>query len=191
MSVDIPGSTGWRDDMRKHLIEKRQALPVATRKEADALLAHRLEELLTEVSGRTISIYWPFRGEPDLRAFARGCRDRGATIALPLVVRKAAPLEFREWREEDQLERGVWNIPVPPQSAPLSQPDIVIAPVVGVDAQSFRLGYGGGFFDRSLAALRDAKTAIAIGVGYEMQRMETIHPHHFDIPMDHVLLAKA
>jgi 5,10-methenyltetrahydrofolate synthetase len=174
--------------MRQDLIARRQSIPVQHRKEADARLAHRLAALLGDVSGLSISLYWPFRGEPDLRPFTQSCRSGGATMALPIVARKAAPLIFREWTGSESLERGVWNIPIPPAEARRILPDIVIAPVVGVDAMNFRLGYGGGFFDRTLADLKAKKEVLAIGVGYEMQRMPTIHPHEFDIAMAHVFL---
>ena len=106
-----------------------------------------------------------------------------------MVVAKATPLTFRRWAPGDKLEKGVWNIPIPPDTAETLAPDIVIAPVVGLDAANYRLGYGGGFFDRTLAKLRaDGHTARAVGVGYEQQRMETIHPHEHDIPMDDAVL---
>lgn len=175
----------WRKERRAALIEARQAIPVAARQTADARLCDRLDALVGDLSGKTLSLYWPFRGEPDLRKWAAAHRARGASLALPVVVAKAAPLEFRLWQDGTTLERGVWNIPIPPDSAPVVAPDVVLAPVVGLDAQRYRLGYGGGFFDRTLEALRGKGfTARAIGVGYTQQRMDTIHPHQFDIPMD-------
>ncbi len=186
---EIPGTPAWRKAMRSELIEARQAIPVAARQEADLQLAERLDALIGDVEGRTISLYWPFRGEPDLRKWAASCRDRGATLALPVVIAKATPLTFREWVPGDKLEKGVWNIPIPPESAKVVAPDIVLSPVVGLDAANFRLGYGGGFFDRTIAGLRDSgHSARVIGVGYTQQKMETIYPHEFDIPMDDAVL---
>lgn len=180
--------TAWRNEQRKDLIAARQAIPVAARQTADARLAERLDALVGDVSGQIISLYWPFRGEPDLRRWAADCRSRGATMGLPVVLAKGAPLEFRIWEDGMSLERGVWKIPIPPASAEVVLPDIVIAPVVGLDAKHYRLGYGGGFFDRTIAALREQKEARLIGVGYEMQRMETIYPHQYDIAMDEAVL---
>lgn len=186
---DTPGSATWRKAKRQALIEARQAIPVAARQAADAQLAERLDTLVGDIQGKVISLYWPFRGEPDLRGWAAACRSRGATLALPAVIAKATPLEMRLWTRGDTLERGVWNIPIPPEGAEVVAPDIVLAPVVGLDAANYRLGYGGGFFDRTLAKLRaEGHTPRAIGVGYEQQRMETIHPHTFDIPMDDAVL---
>ncbi len=189
---ETPGTTEWRKTMRQELIEARQAIPVAARQEADARLAERLDALIGDVKGLTISLYWPFRGEPDLRKWAAACRDRGASLALPVVVAKAAPLEFRRWAPGDKLEKGVWNIPIPPDSAEVVAPDIVLSPVVGLDDAQFRLGYGGGFFDRTIASLRDkGHNPRVIGVGYAQQKMDTIHPHEFDIPMDDAVLIDA
>jgi 5-formyltetrahydrofolate cyclo-ligase len=189
MMQKTPGTVQWRKAMREDLIAARQAIPVAARQRADAQLAGRLDGLLTDIEGRIISLYWPFRGEPDLRAWATACRERGAALALPVVVAKAAPLEFRRWVPGDKLEKGVWNIPIPPDSAGVVAPHIVLCPVVGLDGANFRLGYGGGFFDRTIAALRGSgRSARVIGVGYAQQRMDTIHPHEFDIPMDDTVL---
>ncbi len=189
---EFPGTPAWRKEMRSTLIEARQAIPVAARQQADAHLSERLDTLLGDVDGKTISLYWPFRGEPDLRKWAADCRDRGARLALPAVVAKAHPLEFRAWQQGDKLEKGVWNIPVPPQGADVVAPDIVLAPVVGLDANNFRLGYGGGFFDRTIADLRSkGHRPQVIGVGYTQQRMDTIHPHEFDIAMDEGVLVDA
>jgi 5,10-methenyltetrahydrofolate synthetase len=186
---ETPGSTQWRKAKRQEFIEARQAIAVAARHDADARLTERLDALLGDVDGKTISLYWPFRGEPDLRKWATACRDRGARLALPAVIAKATPLEFRLWVPGAPLEKGVWNIPIPPDGTEVVAPDIVLAPVVGLDNANYRLGYGGGFFDRTIAGLRGAGHAPhVIGVGYEQQRMETIYPHEFDIPMDDAVL---
>lgn len=99
-------------------------------------------------------------------------------------MEKNAPLIFRRWRAGEPLVRGVWNIPVPADGPELT-PDVVIAPLVGYDRQSYRLGYGGGFFDRTLAALQ--KKPRAIGVGYSRAAMTTIYPLAHDVPMDMIV----
>ena len=134
-----------------------------------------------DVSGRIVSAYWPFRGEPDFRPFMEEVAARGGRTALPVVVEKGRPLEFHLWQAGDALSRGVWNIPIPAQRHPCV-PDVVISPVVGYDPTCYRLGYGGGFFDRTLAAL-PARPRV-IGIGYSSARLATIHPQPHDIPMD-------
>jgi 5,10-methenyltetrahydrofolate synthetase len=181
-----PEVAAWRKAERQRLIEARLALSADVRASLADEIAGRLDETVDDVAGRTVSLYWPFRGEPDLRPWMASINGRGGRTALPVVVEKARPLVFRAYRQGDRLEKGVWNIPVPADGEVLI-PDIVIAPLVGFDAQNYRLGYGGGFFDRTLAAL--PKKPLVIGVGYAAQRIATIHPQLHDIPMDRIVAA--
>lgn len=175
----------WRRAERSRLIVQRQAMPVEVRTKAEAVIV----DALAEEQGAIIGVYWPFKGEPDLRTWAATRRDAGARIALPVVVEKAAPLIFREWLPGTALTRGIWNIPIPPEDAPVVLPDLIIAPVVGVDPKGFRLGYGGGFYDRTLGAMRQAgHRAKVIGIGFAAQAIPTIFPLPHDIAMDRVVL---
>jgi 5,10-methenyltetrahydrofolate synthetase len=174
----------WRREMRTRLIAERRAIPVAAREEMTARIARHLDTVLPEPSGRVVSLYWPFRGEPDLRGWAEGLIARGARLALPVVVETAAPLVFRHWGPGAAMTRGVWNIPVP-EAGPELVPDILLAPVVGFDPGRYRLGYGGGFFDRTLAA--HPGDPLAIGVGFDAQALDTIHPQPHDIPMARIV----
>ncbi|MBI1219607.1 MAG: 5-formyltetrahydrofolate cyclo-ligase [Rhodobacteraceae bacterium] len=179
----------WRRAERARLIALRQAVPVAARQAADAALADRLDARLGPTTGRVIAITWPFKGEPDLRGWAARQRGTGARIALPVVVAKGAPLIFRLWAEGAPLVRGVWDILAPAEDAPELTPDIVVAPVVGLGADNFRLGYGGGFYDRTLARLiATGAKPLTIGVGYGFQAIPTIFPQPHDIAMDEALL---
>ena len=101
-----------------------------------------------------------------------------------MVVAKRTPLIFRSWHPGARLERGVWNIPYPADGA-LVTPGVVIAPLVGFDPQGYRLGYGGGFFDRTLASL--SPRPLAIGVGHPLGALATIYPLPHDIPMDWIV----
>jgi 5,10-methenyltetrahydrofolate synthetase len=174
----------WRKAERKRLLAQRLALTPQTRADHARQIAERLDALIGDPAGRIVSGYWPIRGEPDLRLWLDELSRRGAQTALPVVVAKAAPLVFRLWRSGDGLARGVWNIAVPVNGKEV-QPDIALAPLVGFDAQCYRLGYGGGFFDRTLAQL--PASTIAIGVGYAEAEIATIYPQPFDIPMRHIV----
>jgi len=171
----------WRKTERQRLIDARKALPSAEREEYTGSIVAHLDQIVTDIDGKHISLFWPFSGEPDLRAWMAALTARGATCLLPVVVAKARPLIFRAWKKGERLERGVWNIPVPADGRE-AVPDIVIAPLVGFDPGCYRLGYGGGFFDRTLAALE--RKPLVIGVGFEAQRIDTIRPLAHDIPMD-------
>ncbi len=176
----------WRKAERIRLIDARLAISADARAVMAQKIGEGLDAAVGDVSGRIVSLYWPFRGEPDLRPWMATVIERGGTIALPIVVEKAHPLIFRAYKPGDRLEKGVWNIPIPAEGDPVL-PDIVVAPLVGVDRRNYRLGYGGGFFDRTLAAM--PRKPLVIGVGYEMQRIATIYPQTHDIPMDVVVTA--
>lgn len=176
---------GWRKAQRERLIALRMTIPAAERAELGERIAEHLEELIGDPAGLVVSAYWPFRGEPDLKPLLARLREKGAITALPVVVKKAHPLVFRQWQSGDRLERGVWNIPIPADGAEVV-PDIAIAPVVGNDPACYRLGYGGGFFDRTLASLLPHKPRL-FGVGYTAQAIPTIYPQSYDIPMDAVV----
>ncbi|MDK4702093.1 5-formyltetrahydrofolate cyclo-ligase [Rhizobium sp. CNPSo 4062] len=171
----------WRKAERQRLIGARIALPIAKREEYAGAIASYLDQIITDIDGKHVSLFWPFSGEPDLRGWMVALAARGADCLLPVVVAKAEPLIFRSWKTGERLERGVWNIPVPAEGKE-AVPDIVIAPLVGFDAACYRLGYGGGFFDRTLAALE--RKPLVIGVGFESQKIDTIRPLAHDIPMD-------
>ncbi|WEK47703.1 MAG: 5-formyltetrahydrofolate cyclo-ligase [Candidatus Andeanibacterium colombiense] len=176
----------WRKAERERIIAARMALRAVERAQMDARISERLEQLIGDPSGLVVSGYWPFRAEQDLRPLLARLAKRGARTALPVVIAKGQPLEFRVWQAGDPIERGVWNIPIPSKDAEVVVPDVTIAPVVGFDPGGYRLGYGGGFFDRTLAALLPHRPRL-LGVGYELQAIPTIHPQAWDIPMDAVV----
>jgi 5-formyltetrahydrofolate cyclo-ligase len=109
---------------------------------------------------------------------------RGATCALPVVVAPRTPLVFRQWDVDTKMGTGVYDIPMPLDTAEVS-PDVVIAPLHGFDPRGFRLGYGSGYFDRTLAALQNRP--ITVGVGFEISRLDSIYPQSHDIPLDFIV----
>lgn len=163
------------------MITARLSVPLTDRKRVAGEVAEVLDELIDFNSKPIVSLYWPFRGELNLLDWMQVAHERGARIVLPVVVAKAQSLAFREWSPDCEMERGVWNIPIPADSATIT-PTIVISPLVGYDPDCFRLGYGGGFFDRTLAAV--PLRPHVIGVGHPCTAIPTIHPQPHDIPMD-------
>lgn len=174
----------WRRSARQALLQRRTQMPAKERDAKSARIATALDRLIGRVAGRTIGVYWPIKGEPNLYPWVRKAADAGTTVALPVVIRKGWPLEFRRWQPGEPLERGVWNIPVP-ASGPAVLPDMLVVPLVGFDDERFRLGYGGGFYDRTIAAA--AKQPHVIGVGFDYCRLPTIHPQPHDIRMDAIV----
>ncbi len=178
----------FRRAERLRLYGLRRAMSREDRAAQTAEVTRRLDATLGAVSGLTVAVYWPIRGELDLRSWMAGLAAQGATAALPVVVDMRQPLQFLRWSPGCAMVRGVWDIPVPAEGGPVT-PDLVIVPLVGVDRDGFRLGNGGGCYDRTLAAL-PAETR-SIGVGANFCLMPTIFPQPWDIAMDTVLLGSS
>jgi 5,10-methenyltetrahydrofolate synthetase len=179
----------WRRGERERLRAERLAMSVEARATVGRALAGHLRDLLDArfggAAGRVFSGYWPIKGEFDLRPLMAELHEAGVTVALPVVEVKAAPLVFRRWTPETRMVRGDWNIPVPPPEAERLHPDIALAPVLGWSEGAYRLGYGGGYFDRTLAAL--LPRPFAIGIGLQSARLATIYPQPHDIALDLIL----
>ena len=171
----------WRKTERRRLVAARESLDAETLERLRHTIDAVLERSFPELAAATLAFCWPIRGEYDARHLARTLRGRGALTALPVVVAPGQPLVFREWHPGVELAMGALDIPYPRVSAEV-MPSAVVLPMNGWDQAGFRLGYGGGFFDRTLSAL--AKRPAIIGVGYELGRMDTIHPQPWDIPVD-------
>jgi 5-formyltetrahydrofolate cyclo-ligase len=182
--VDAAEIKAWRRSERQRLLALRTGVSPRQRHEWGRKIEARLHSLLNEQPGIVLGVYWPFQAEFDPRRLIDWFIAQGSAVALPAVVDKKGPLEYRAWRPGEPLVDGVWNIPVP-QQRNIVIPRAVLAPLVGFDRQCYRLGYGGGYFDRTLAAL--APRPWAIGVGFELSQIETIYPQPFDIPMDIVV----
>jgi 5-formyltetrahydrofolate cyclo-ligase len=174
----------WRKAERARLIAAREAIDAATLEAWRHRMDAHLERAFPGLAGARLAFCWPIRNEYDARHLARRLRDAGAVTALPVVVAPRTPLVFREWHPGVELAKGALGIPYPVGSAELV-PQVVLLPMNGWDAEGYRLGYGGGFFDRTLAAL--AERPLVIGVTYELARMDTIRPQPWDVPMDYVV----
>ncbi|MGH7292668.1 MAG: 5-formyltetrahydrofolate cyclo-ligase, partial [Myxococcota bacterium] len=160
----------------------------AVRREWNAAITTALLAAFGALERCVLGFCWPIRGEFDARHAMRHWRERGAVTALPVVVAADAPLVFRAWRPGMALARGVMDIPYPAAGAPVV-PDAAVVPVNGFDAGAYRLGYGGGFFDRTLAHLE--RRVVTIGVGPADAQLATIGPQPHDIPMDFIVTETA
>ena len=178
----------WRKAERERLVADRLAVDATTLAAFRTRIDSHLERTFPGLAHGTLAFCWPFKNEYDPRFLGHRLRERGAKTALPVVVAPRQPLIFRLWKPGDELAKGVYDIPYPAHGDPVV-PDAALVPMNGFDSGGYRLGYGGGFFDRTLAHLRamHPKKPVAIGVTYELARMETIHPQSYDIPMDYVV----
>jgi 5-formyltetrahydrofolate cyclo-ligase len=171
----------WRKQQRAALIAQRLALTAALRHEHEAAVTEHIRSAVPDLALRHVGFFWPFKGEYDPRPLARTLHASGTRLALPVVERRAAPLVFRSWQPSARMALGVWNIPIPADGEVVT-PDVLLVPLVGFDAGGYGLGYGGGYYDRTLAAL--TPRPLTVGIGFEASRLTTIHPQTHDVPMD-------
>jgi 5,10-methenyltetrahydrofolate synthetase len=169
---------------RAMLVARRLAAPAEDHARWSSLIEASLREGFGALEGMVVGFCWPFQGEFDARPFVTDLHRRGARVALPAVVAKAQPLEFREWWPGVVMVNGVYDLPVPEGTSSLI-PDALLIPALGFGSQGDRLGYGGGFFDRTLAALKPKP--ISLGLAFELSRIPTIEPQSFDIFMDFIV----
>ena len=174
----------WRKNERTRLIAARTALDAAMLERFRLRIDAHLERAFPGLAAAKLALCWPIKGEYDARHLARTLRERGALTALPVVVAPKQPLIFREWHPGVELATGPLDIPYPTNS-PEVMPNAVLLPMNAWDQAGYRLGYGGGFFDRTLITF--SKKPAVIGVSYEMAKMETIQPQSWDIPVDWVV----
>ena len=174
----------WRKAERSRLIALHCALPPEDRALHTAAIVRRLDEMISGRSNEIVSAYWPIRAEPDLRSWMREACLQGLRLSLPVALELGKPMTFREWRPDSAMARGLWKIPYPAEG-PEVWPTTVLAPLVGFDSACYRLGYGGGFFDRTLAAM--VRKPVVIGLGYPQLRITTIFLQRHDIPRDWIV----
>jgi 5,10-methenyltetrahydrofolate synthetase len=181
MTHDAFDWQAWRREVRRDRIDTREALAADDRKARNECIDEWLHDGFAGLGGLTVGFCWPFRGEPDARFAVRRWRAAGSTSALPVVAGPRRPLLFRQWWPGAPMEEGVYDIPYP-LDTPVCIPGAALVPVVGFDPGGYRLGYGGGYFDRTLVAMDPVP--ITVGLGHEVARLKTIHPQAHDIPFD-------
>lgn len=178
------GAAAWRSVERAALVSRRELAPEAERTSWSERITQHLSDGFEVPAETILGFCWPYRREYDARAVVGQWCGKGATAALPEITGRHEPLQFRKWWPGAPMRSGAYDIRVP-DGTQIVVPDILIVPMNGFDNRGFRLGYGGGYFDRTIAAL-DGRV-VAIGVAYEVARLETIHPHAGDLPMDFVV----
>lgn len=131
--------------------------------------------------------YWPFGSEMDVRPALVALDRTGVLLTLPEVVAKERPLRFRAWRPDEALVEGDHGTFHPLTTAPLMRPDVLLVPLLAFDRQGYRLGWGGGYYDRTLELLRKTGECVAIGVAYSAQEVDEVPRDAYDQPLDWVI----
>jgi 5-formyltetrahydrofolate cyclo-ligase len=154
----------------------------------EALANHGLGFLPPLPAGAVVSGFAPLPDELRMWPLLRRLAGAGIALALPLVRGKGLPLQFRSWKPGDAMDKGVWDIPEPQADKPELEPDVLLVPLLAFDCQGWRLGYGGGFYDRTLRGLRARKAVTAVGVGYDHQQVDAVPHLAYDERLDWALV---
>jgi 5-formyltetrahydrofolate cyclo-ligase len=154
---------------------------------AGAALAARGFPVSRNAQNKIISAFHSFGTEISTFELFDKLVAEGWITALPVVVARNTPLLFRQWAPGGALVLGRWDIQIPPETAPEVQPDVLLVPMLAFDRKGHRMGYGGGFYDRTLAKLRALKKVTAIGVAYAGQEIAMVPRHDHDQPLDWIM----
>jgi 5,10-methenyltetrahydrofolate synthetase len=179
-----PDSATFRSQLRREKIAARMALPADQHRLATASIERRLETLFADRPPQVVAFCWPLRQEFDCRPLVERLIARGWRAAQPVVLAPAAPMVFKPWTVDMPMTEDRHGIPIPAGDTTVT-PDVVLLPLVAFDARGYRIGYGGGYFDRTLAAL--SPRPFAVGVGFELARVESVRPEPHDIRLDAIV----
>lgn len=182
--ADAEAQRALRGALRSRLIAAREALPAELRAQLSRQIERHLGALVDALAPAVLAFCWPFRGEFDARSLVAARLAGGLRACLPVVADNGLPLEFREWTPHSEMVEDRYGIHIPAQG-PALRPDAILMPLNAFDEEGYRLGYGGGYFDRSLAALSPRPRAV--GVGFELARVDSIRPQPYDLPMDFIV----
>lgn len=172
--------------LRAECLEKRARMDTHAAVQASGRLCAHLLNAIAEPA--IVAGYRPVRGEIDPSEALQQLAARGHTLCLPVVEGALLPLFFRRWEFGEKLEKGRYDIDVPPVHQPHLMPDVVIVPLVAFDAKGHRLGYGAGYYDRTIHALRQAKAHVQIiGAAYASQQADSIPAAAHDERLDAVV----
>lgn len=175
-----------KDILRVAALARRDALSVQERASAALAIAAQVPPL--DITPSTVVAgYAPIRSEIDPVQLMQKLAGCGASLALPAISARNAALAFRQWRPGDALVRGLFGISEPPASALEVIPDIVLVPLAAFDRAGHRVGYGGGYYDRTFARLRQVKPVIAIGLAFAVQEIPQVPALSHDVRLDFVL----
>ena len=181
--MSLPPSTYDKPALRRLLLDRRSRIDPADRQRWNERLRTHVEQWFETHPVDSLGVFWPIRGEPDLLDLYGKLAGLGVRLSLPVVVGKTAPLQFAAWQPGDTTARDGFGVPIPLHPNFVALPEALLVPCVGFSHESYRLGYGGGFYDRTLAT---APKPAAIGIAYSCQQV-AFQPDANDIALDRVI----
>jgi 5-formyltetrahydrofolate cyclo-ligase len=191
-------SQSYIDNAKNRLAEKMRAVRRDAHRAVGRGAAEMIWQRLADArkqglmidADHIVSGFWPIRDEIDIRRLLSGLHDDGVGCALPVVKARDKPLEFRRWRPGDVLEQRAFGLSEPSTAAPVMTPRIVLTPLLAVDPRGNRLGYGGGYYDRTLLQLRQEGQVTAVGVCFDHQRIPDVPHDGGDQKLDWIVTEK-
>lgn len=187
---DNQSIAGRKKLARKAAGDVRKTAHELLKASAAQALAEQGLDFVGDLAGKTVSGFIPYLSEIDTRPLLGLLGARGCQTCVPVVIENNTPLEFRSWAPGEPTVPGRWGIRVPPDGSPVVDPDVLLVPMLAYDASGYRLGYGGGFYDRTLEKLRAMKPVTAIGVAYSAQQVDAVVRGDHDQPLDWILTEK-
>jgi 5-formyltetrahydrofolate cyclo-ligase len=178
-----------KNGIRIQVLAQRQRVSAEDALQASQKVADFLIEIIP--AGAVVAGYCAVRGELDLCMSMNRLSTAGIGLCLPVIEAADKPLFFRHWAPDEPLEKGLYGIDTPLANAPIVKPDVLLVPLVAFDQLGNRLGYGAGYYDRTIKGLRqNAKKLHVIGIGYSLQKMEPIQAESHDQKMDMMVTEK-
>ena len=179
-----------KEQARKDATKARRAAHDAAKDHAALALASQAFPVSAKAGASTVSAFFPYQSEIDTRLLLGKLAGEGWRTCLPIVIAQGRPLVFRRWAPGEPTVPGIWNIPRPTDEAEIVEPDVLMVPMLAFDRQGYRLGYGGGFYDRTLEKLRRKKAIVAIGTAYAGQEIASVPHGVHDQRLDYVMTEK-
>lgn len=179
--------TTEKSELRKTMLARRESIPAEQRKEAARAVAEHGLPFDHMAGPAIVSSYWAIGAELDGSVLGRRLKREGHRICLPAIQARTEPMKFHLWSSGEPMRERKWGIMEPLASAPEVDPDLMLVPLLAFDARGWRLGYGGGYYDRTIAALRRRKPVVLVGFAYDEQRVDAVPHLDYDERLDFVL----
>ena len=176
-----------KSDLRREAARVRARLHGAGGADAATAVARLATGPLAKFPAGPVAAYFAFRTELDSGPLMRALDAAGRDLCLPVVGAPGEALRFRHWRPGEATRRDVYDVPIPLDGAPDMVPAVLFVPLLAFDDTGYRLGYGAGYYDRTLAALRAAGEVVAVGLGFAGQEVASVPHNAYDQPMDYIL----